>query len=564
MLGYYLKATEQEETLSPEELALSQQLRNHISLYGNGIYFFYGRDGEAIFELKPGEPPRIAVTYPTPEGVVFINKDLFKVSSLRPVEGRALSLPETLNLLVHEIGHKVGMTGEPQVDSLAAKVEEFSEKRADTIVVPLPEGKEIIITSFGVDHDYKKALAANRRASIWDTLLVNDGERAIDLMDSLRHELRPEVHYMKSVGPVFADNLIFQSLVWDSEREEGTLRFSAKLEYVMHSHSAVMGHRRFLRWLTVTLPLVASKEESSQIVIGDKRDILFKRESYEETRPFDHRVVSAHRRGKRLEVEIETELNEIAKAQATIVLASASEAEETPRFEIRLTASDLVLERGHLKLLFDLPFGPEESHETFSLKKITLSNSDRLIAAYPTQRPEFFAPKRPEKRPVIEEVWVKRGEQLLECGKDVPVDSPRLSLVLRGENLTNLEELRVLISYEWTTSGVTSLPPDALRDYDWDYRRASISRTLEAKRESITSLPNGDISIELRLPRPEAGSTSWQNPPKFQIRNIEALGSKWQRATWTPKQPFTLRAMAPSRCREEIEKAVSAWIDMLI
>ncbi|RYZ71305.1 MAG: hypothetical protein EOP05_12200, partial [Proteobacteria bacterium] len=94
-----------------------------------------------IFKLKPGEPARSAMTRDGFNEPIFINTQIINQPGLQ------LSFADTVQILVHEFGHKIGPQQKNQtaVDSLAAKIKTFVD--AHSTVSRISKGS-VQITKF--------------------------------------------------------------------------------------------------------------------------------------------------------------------------------------------------------------------------------------------------------------------------------------------------------------------------------------------------------------------------------------------------------------------------------
>ncbi len=76
-----------------------------------------------FFKTEINEPERIAKTFPDPNSPIYINLDM-----LYDVKGKmTLDFSAMTRILVHELGHKVGIENHAELDILGATVSNFSE-----------------------------------------------------------------------------------------------------------------------------------------------------------------------------------------------------------------------------------------------------------------------------------------------------------------------------------------------------------------------------------------------------------------------------------------------------
>lgn len=91
-------------------------------------------DDSSLFQLKPNEPARSASTTESLTAPIFINSQIINNPSLK------IDLPQALQILLHELGHKLGAAKkQTAVDSFAAKMKTFVEAKA--AYFPMRQGR---------------------------------------------------------------------------------------------------------------------------------------------------------------------------------------------------------------------------------------------------------------------------------------------------------------------------------------------------------------------------------------------------------------------------------------
>lgn len=105
------------------------------------IHFLSEKELPGFFDTGVGEHHRIAKTDSKGHSVIFINRD-----ALYDAEGRAtVDMPLAASILVHELGHQIGIGDHTWLDALGSKVRAFLSRTKSQVVHP---GENLAMTLY--------------------------------------------------------------------------------------------------------------------------------------------------------------------------------------------------------------------------------------------------------------------------------------------------------------------------------------------------------------------------------------------------------------------------------
>lgn len=114
------------------------------------------KDGsDPIFQLKPHEPPRTAVTSNLPGDPIFVNQTAINQ------KGSALELAEAYRTLIHEYSHKQSILNFQEVEWLASKVAEAISSTISFQTVKLKSGRTVKVQWLKIKKTYSRDIYAD-------------------------------------------------------------------------------------------------------------------------------------------------------------------------------------------------------------------------------------------------------------------------------------------------------------------------------------------------------------------------------------------------------------------
>lgn len=160
-----------------------QELRWLKKIYANGhdISPIEMIQDQSQFNLSADSPHRFAITGNNPGSPIQFNQPLLK----KALEDGQLSFPDLMGLMVHELGHHLGIkdTADRPLDKLAAKVSNAIKKQYEEKIISLPDGLKLRL------HMFKVMNKPRRFREAFDTqglvLILNDGSRLLDLTQNI-------------------------------------------------------------------------------------------------------------------------------------------------------------------------------------------------------------------------------------------------------------------------------------------------------------------------------------------------------------------------------------------
>lgn len=162
------------------------------------LVFISGQKNPGIFNIQ-GET-RLAVTGDSATAPIFVNLDLVYKKTFDVTD--ILTLPEIVSLLVHELGHQVGLLDHAYLDYLGARVRRMISRDINRITRNMADGLKVEITSFSYWSSAAPKIQLGIENSLRDfnedvskVMKCEDGSRPMSARLSNQHLTSPPVDF---------------------------------------------------------------------------------------------------------------------------------------------------------------------------------------------------------------------------------------------------------------------------------------------------------------------------------------------------------------------------------
>ncbi len=160
------------------------------------LIFISAQKNPEIFSTHAHEEARLAVTGSSATAPIFVNLDMLykKIFDMTEV----MALPEMISILVHELGHQVGIEDHAYLDYLGARVRRMVSRDINRISRPLGEKTKFEFLSFSYwSQNFPKlqlAIEGNLKdfsADLAPLMKCSDGKRPVSMRMSNQHLAAP-------------------------------------------------------------------------------------------------------------------------------------------------------------------------------------------------------------------------------------------------------------------------------------------------------------------------------------------------------------------------------------
>ncbi len=162
------------------------------------LVFISALNNPEVFSATSSDEVRLAVTGLSATAPIFVNLDMIYTKTFDMVE--VMALPEMISILVHEMGHQVGIEDHAYLDYLGARVRRMVSRDINRISRPLGDKTKFEFLSFSYWSQNFPKLQLSIEAKLTDfsselapLMKCSDGKRPVSMRMSNQHLAAPAV-----------------------------------------------------------------------------------------------------------------------------------------------------------------------------------------------------------------------------------------------------------------------------------------------------------------------------------------------------------------------------------